>query len=112
MNKNKKPLPKMTPGEALPGAVIAERKRCGKPNCRCASGNPEDLHGPYYYRYYRENGRLRKAYVPKDRVEQVRAACALYREEQRTRRWMALLFQQHAQSVDEMLRQIEALWKS
>ncbi|HEX2023024.1 MAG TPA: DUF6788 family protein [Candidatus Thermoplasmatota archaeon] len=34
--------------------------RCGKPGCRCASG---ERHGPYTYKYWREGKRLRKAYV-------------------------------------------------
>jgi hypothetical protein len=39
-----------------------ERVRCGKPGCKCARG---ELHGPYTYKYWREAGKLRKAYVPK-----------------------------------------------
>ncbi len=109
MNKKQNPLPKT---DALRGAVLSEMKRCGKPNCRCSSRRREDLHGPYFYRFHRESGRLRKAYVPKDRVDQVRAACARYRQEQRARRRVTHLFQQRAKSLDETLRQIEALWKS
>lgn len=30
-----------------------ELMRCGKPTCRCAAGQ---LHGPYWYRYYRKGG--------------------------------------------------------
>gem|GEM_PF-5077998 len=37
-----------------------ERVRCGKKGCRCREGM---LHGPYTYKYWREDGRLRKAYV-------------------------------------------------
>jgi hypothetical protein len=58
--------------KALKGAVIAERKRCGKGNCRCARGA---LHGPYYYRRWRDGtGRQRKAYVPRERLPEVRSA--------------------------------------
>ncbi len=49
---------------------------------------------------------------PRGGVEQVRAACARYREEQRARRRVTHLFQQRAKSLDETLRQIEALWQS
>jgi Family of unknown function (DUF6788) len=62
-----KTLPKM-----LPGAVCAEWKTCGKPTCRCARGH---LHGPYYYRYWRDGGRLRKAYVPRRAVADVKRCC-------------------------------------
>ena len=49
------PLPK-----TLPGVVRPQWVRCGRPGCRCARGRP---HGPYFYRFWREGGRLRKAYV-------------------------------------------------
>ncbi len=47
--------------DLLPGSVHVEFRTCGKRNCRCQSGT---LHGPYYVRRWRENGRQRKAYVP------------------------------------------------
>lgn len=28
----------------------AQFRRCGKSNCRCSSGDPVDLHGPYWYK--------------------------------------------------------------
>lgn len=36
--------------------------RCGKASCKCASGA---FHGPYTYKYWREDGRVRKKYVGK-----------------------------------------------
>jgi hypothetical protein len=56
----------------LPGVVIRQWVRCGRPNCRCAHG---ELDGPYHYRFWREGGRLRKAYVRPEELEQVRARC-------------------------------------
>ena len=44
----------------LRGAICAQWKRCDRANCRCAQG---ELHGPYYYRFYREDGRLKKQYL-------------------------------------------------
>lgn len=55
------------------GAVCAQFKRCGKDNCRCARGA---LHGPYFYEFWRENGRQRKAYVKREDVAARRAKCA------------------------------------
>src|SRR5437867_1258388 len=66
-------LPKTTP---LPGTLRAEWKRCGKPNCRCTSGA---LHGPYWYRRWREDGRQRRAYVRAGDLERVRDALAEWR---------------------------------
>lgn len=39
-----------------------ERRRCGKPSCHCASG---EGHGPYWYAYFHEAGRLRSRYIGK-----------------------------------------------
>jgi hypothetical protein len=64
-------LPKI---EALPGAVHLQRVKCGKVNCRCASGKPHEA----YYRFWRERGKLCKAYVRKADVERVRAACVAW----------------------------------
>lgn len=73
-------LPKPEP---LPGAVCAQWVRCGRPGCKCARG---ELHGPYYYRFWRERGRLRKAYVRPAEVEAVRAACEARRAKRRESR--------------------------
>ena len=66
--------PKIGP---LPGSLQVEWRRCGKPRCRCARG---DLHGPYWYRYWYEGRRRRKAYVPRGRVPAVAAGIARWRE--------------------------------
>lgn len=50
---------------AGPGAVAYRLKpiRCGKPGCtRCP-------HGPYWYAYWRESGRVRSRYIGKDLPE-------------------------------------------
>jgi len=57
----------------LPGTVCVQWQRCGRKNCRCANGK---LHGPYFSRFWREDGRLRKAYVKLSDVETVRKQCA------------------------------------
>jgi hypothetical protein len=62
-------LPKTEP---LPGVVCVQWKRCGRPNCRCARGQ---LHGPYHCRFWREGGKLKKAYVRRADVAQVHARC-------------------------------------
>jgi hypothetical protein len=79
----RKPLPKIPPGAMLNGAVCAQYKRCGRANCKCAGGR---LHGPYYYRFTWEAGRVVKEYIPLSRVEEVEAACARHRAVQDERR--------------------------
>ena len=39
-----------------------ERVRCGKTGCKCAGVNGE-LHGPYWYAYWREDGKLKSRYL-------------------------------------------------
>ena len=73
-NDNPEPLPK-----TLPGAVCAQRVRCGKPGCRCARGQGHLA----YYRFWREGGRLKKRYVRRADLAAVRAACAARRRESR-----------------------------
>jgi hypothetical protein len=47
-----------------PGVTLKqEMVRCGKKNCHCATGR---LHGPYWYKYWNENGRTRSKYIGKN----------------------------------------------
>lgn len=41
-----------------------ERVRCGKAGCKCAGENGQ-LHGPYWYAYWRDDGKLKSRYVGK-----------------------------------------------
>jgi hypothetical protein len=86
-----KTLPKM-----LPGVVCEQWKRCGRKNCRCVAGA---LHGPYFYRFWRQGGRLRKAYVPRNAVDDVRKCCAARQEAARS----------HAAASAELRRMTEIL---
>ena len=59
------------PGE-LVGWLRPQYVRCGKSNCRC---NGRDLHGPYWYRCWRDaTGRQRKIYVKQSALPSVQAA--------------------------------------
>jgi hypothetical protein len=40
-----------------------EYTRCGKAGCKCATG---DLHGPYWYAYWTEEGKTKSHYVGKE----------------------------------------------
>lgn len=60
----------------LKGEVCTQYIRCNKAGCRCQTGAP---HGPYYYRVWREGGRVRKEYVKSVDAAAVRAACETYK---------------------------------
>ena len=57
------------------GSVVTHRRRCGKPNCRCADG--EALHETTVLSYS-EGGRSRLLRLPADQVAGVRAATERY----------------------------------
>jgi len=58
------------------GSVVTHRRRCGKPNCRCADG--EALHESTVLSYS-DGGRTRLLMLPADEVAVVRAATDRYR---------------------------------
>jgi len=60
------------------GSVVVHRRRCGKANCRCASG--EALHEATVLSYS-EGGRTRFLMLPQPEVAAVRAAVERYRAE-------------------------------
>ena len=47
--------------EVLSGSLTEQTRRCGKPGCRCAGGEP---HGPYAYFAPKTAARGRLRYVP------------------------------------------------
>jgi hypothetical protein len=54
----------------LTGVIIKEKVRCGRKNCRCVRENK--LHGWYYYLYWREGKILKKSYIPKTEIDQLK----------------------------------------
>jgi hypothetical protein len=59
--------------QVLAGSLVEQTRRCGKPGCRCAEGEP---HGPYAYFAPKVAGRGRSKYVPSSLVAVVRARLA------------------------------------
>jgi len=55
--------------QVLAGTLTEQGRRCGRPGCRCADGEP---HGPYAYFTPRPSGRGRARYVPAALAEVVR----------------------------------------
>jgi hypothetical protein len=99
--------PSMESAQALPkvGALCAQWVRCGTAGCRCTRG---ELHGPYFYRFWREEGRLRKRYVRLDDVPAVRHEIETHRmHDQHVRHVVArgwINWRQLAAQVQEMER--------
>jgi len=88
------------------GSFYLLRRKCGKPNCRCAAGQ---LHCTYVLTRS-EQGQDRLYTVPKDQRAKVRKWAAEYRRYQRAR---ALLGKRHLQLlglVDQMAQQRLLTW--
>lgn len=58
------------------GTVVTHRRRCGKPNCRCASG--EELHEQVILTYSEES-RARSVSLPAELIVPVERATERYR---------------------------------
>lgn len=48
------------------GSYVLQRVLCGKPSCRCAKPGGE-LHGPYWYHYWKMDRKTKSKYVGKNR---------------------------------------------
>lgn len=63
-------LKKLADCQAFVAASISEVKRtCGKPNCKCARGEPHRAH----VLTYKVEGKTKTVHVPKDLLEDVQA---------------------------------------
>jgi len=58
-------------GKTVTYTYRQERIRCGKQGCKCEEGAG---HGPYTYKYWREEGKLRKEYVGRSAASGARRA--------------------------------------
>jgi uncharacterized protein DUF6788 len=90
------------------GSFYLLRRKCGKPNCRCARGQ---LH-PAYVLTRSEAGKDRLYPVPKEQRAEVRKRAAEYRRYQRAR---AVLVKRHLRLlalVDQIAEQRLVTWPS
>jgi hypothetical protein len=88
------------------GSFYLLRRKCGKPNCRCARGQ---LHATYVLTRS-EQGQDRLYTVPKDQRARIRQQAAEYRRYQRAR---AVLTKRHMKLlalVDQMAQQRLLVW--
>ena len=96
--------------EALPkimkGSVHTQFVRCGKQNCRCARG---ELHGPYFYHYFRDGAVLSKRYLKASEVEEVRAACLARQKNEQQRRASDRVFWQKFRAFRTEMREPKTL---
>jgi hypothetical protein len=88
------------------GSFYLLRRKCGKPNCRCATGQ---LHAAYVLTRS-EQGQDRLYMVPKEQRAQVRKWAAEYRRYQRARAVLARRQVGLLALVDQMAEQRLLVW--
>jgi hypothetical protein len=64
--------------EMLPGSFVERRRKCGRPNCRCADGRPEHLH-PQFLLSVLSEGKLRTFHIPLELAQEVRSQVELHK---------------------------------
>lgn len=106
--KSAKVLPK-TAAEISNGGLYRQLVRCGKITCHCASGS---LHEGYYYFIRRVGGRLRKTYVPKNRVAELSDLVKHAKEEQIIERRTRLRDRELLAGLRSRLREHDSIIKT
>jgi hypothetical protein len=64
--------------DMLPGCFVERGRRCGKPNCRCVSGKPEDLH-PQLALSVLTGGKLKTIHLTAALAQEARRGVELHR---------------------------------
>ncbi len=88
------------------GSFYLLRRKCGKPNCRCATGQ---LHATYVLTRS-EQGKDRLYTVPKDQRVGVRQWAAEYRRYQRARAVLGKRYLQLLGLIDQLAEQRLRVW--
>jgi hypothetical protein len=60
--------------------VTSQYTYCRKGNCKCTRGQP---HGPFYYLFFKEGGRVWHRYLPRDKSAGLRKSAETYRNYQK-----------------------------
>jgi len=87
------------------GAVCIQWVRCGKRTCRCMRDGPK--HGPYFRRFWWQDGRRCRRYVRKEEAVDFAAACAIRREAERAERERNDATRQAWREVRTLIREVE-----
>jgi hypothetical protein len=86
----------------MAGSLVEQYVTCGKPRCRCTRGQK---HGPLYYLYWKEQGRSRSLYVPREKVSELRRQIRNYRRFQaELTRWLRRQLQDWQRTMEEERR--------
>jgi len=85
--------------------LVRHRVRCGKPTCRCATG---EGHGTYWFLRWREDGVQRRRYVRQADAAAVRAVIARRQRDDREARRAVAAASEDLRRLRTWLRELEA----
>src|ERR1044072_10003661 len=63
-------------------AICQQFMKCGKVGCKCNRG---ELHGPYFFYFYRVDGKLKKSYIRKADAAELWKSYSRWRQIQKKR---------------------------
>ena len=86
-------------------ALVSYQVRCGKANCRCATG---EGHGPYWFLRWREGDVQRRRYVRQTDIEAVRQVIERRGRERREERRAVAEADAHLRELRRWLRELKA----
>ena len=87
------------------GAVCVQWVRCGRAWCRCMQGGLR--HGPYYARYWWQDGRRYKRYVHQAEAVELAAECTARRVGERQERARAESARRQWRGIRALIREVE-----
>ncbi len=101
--KSKEISPKIEP---IRGSLMAQYKRCGRVNCRCAKGFK---HGPFFYHVWYVKGIRYKAYVKKTDLDRIKVGIEAFRTERRKQQQSAANLLTLLREMREESRRVNAI---
>ncbi|RLA57222.1 MAG: hypothetical protein DRR04_13265 [Gammaproteobacteria bacterium] len=90
-------------GPMRPGSLVTVLRKCGKPNCRCATGERH----PAKYLSIKEGGKTRMVYVPAAAEVMVAEETKRYRGLRQERATLVKLAQRSLELIDELQKVFE-----
>jgi hypothetical protein len=88
----------MQRGPMVKGTVYEQRRKCGKPNCACATGKP---HSTMILSRSQE-GRTRLVSIPEGRLAELQVLTERYQRFRRARARLGLIYQKMISLIDEL----------
>ena len=92
--------------EPIRGSLMAQYKRCGRVNCRCARGIK---HGPFFYHVWYVQGIRYKSYVKKADFDRINAGIEAFRAQRREQHQADAELRTMLREVKEASRNVYAI---